>query len=215
MADATDWASATEQQVLDEALRLIPTEGWTWKAVLAAGGAAGLSAAETELLLPNGPADLAALLSRRHDAAARAALAEVDPASLKIRERIARAVNARIDAACADEAAVRRLFGFLTLPPNLALGTRLAWEAADGLWRWAGDTSTDQNHYSKRAILSGILAGAMSFRLHAGAEAAQAFVTARIDNVMAYETWKAGRRPVDLLRDVAAGLGRMRYGRPG
>ena len=34
---------------------------------VAAGKAAGLSAAETELLLPRGPADLAALLSRRHD----------------------------------------------------------------------------------------------------------------------------------------------------
>ena len=39
-----------------------------------------------------------------------------------------------------------------------------------------------------------------------------AFVAARIENVMAYEKWKAGLKGGDLLRDVAAALGKMRYG---
>src|ERR1700712_50545 len=102
-----DWADATEQQVLDAALTIAPHEGWTSRLATLAGKACGLSAGETELLLPQGPADLAALLSRRHDAQALAALAGVDPTTLKIRERIARAVEARLDAAAADEAAVR------------------------------------------------------------------------------------------------------------
>jgi chemotaxis protein methyltransferase CheR len=53
-----------------------------------------------------------------------------------------------------DDAAVRRWAGFLALPFNLPLALRLLWESADALWRWAGDTATDENHYSKRAILS-------------------------------------------------------------
>jgi ubiquinone biosynthesis protein COQ9 len=212
MADANDWATGAEQQVLDAALTLIPTEGWTRPMTERAGAAVGLSAGETELLLPHGPADLAALLSRRHDAAALAALGEIDPASLKIRERIARALGARIAAAAADEPAVKRLLGFLALPGNFALGAKLAWESADALWRWAGDTATDENHYSKRAILVGILAAALPLRLHSGEEAAKVFVEARIDNVMAYETWKAGRKPADLLRAAATRLGKMRYG---
>ena len=210
MANQTDWAEATEQQVLDAALTITATQGWTWPSVRAAGKAAGLSAAETELLLPHGPADLAALLSRRHDARALAALP--DPATLKIRERIRAAVAARIDAAAEDEAAVRRWSGYLSLPLNFTLGLKLLWESADALWRWAGDTATDENHYSKRAILSGILATALAIRLSSGREAAMTFVDARIENVMSFEKWKAGLKPADLMRDVAAALGKMRYG---
>ena len=210
MANQTDWAEATEQQVLDAALTITATQGWTWPSVRAAGKAAGLSAAETELLLPHGPADLAALLSRRHDARALAALP--DPATLKIRERIRAAVAARIDAAAQDEAAVRRWSGYLSLPLNCTLGLKLLWESADALWRWAGDTATDENHYSKRAILSGILATALAIRLSSGREAAMTFVDARIENVMSFEKWKAGLKPADLMRDVAAALGKIRYG---
>jgi ubiquinone biosynthesis protein COQ9 len=213
---APDWAEAMEQQVLDQALTLSPHQGWTRLMAVQAGAACGLSEGETELLLPNGPADLAALLSRRHDAQALAALAQHDPTALKIREKIARAVAARLDAAGKDEAAVRRWTGFLALPGHLALAARLGWESADGLWRWAGDTATDENHYSKRAILAGILTGALNIQLASGRAEALAFVDRRIGNVMAYEKWKATTRfrPSDLASGMAAALGRWRYGRP-
>ena len=176
----------------------------------AAGAAAGLPEADVELLLPHGPRDLAALLARRHDALTLAALP--DPAPLKIRERIRLAAMTRIDLAAQDEGAVRRWAGFLALPMHLPLALRLLWDSADKLWRWAGDTATDENHYSKRAILSGILASALAIRLSSGRDAAAAFVDARIENVMAFEKWKAGLKPAQLLADVAAALGRIRYG---
>ena len=210
-----DWAQTTEQLLLDAALTIAPREGWTSRMATTAGKACGLSAGETELLLPQGPADLAALLSRRHDARALEALAGVDPLKLKIRERIAHAVEARVAAAVADEAVVRRWTGFLALPPQMALGARLAWESADVLWRWAGDTATDENHYSKRALLAGILTGALAIRLSSGPAAALAFTDRRIANVMAFETWKRTTRlkPSAMMDSVASALGRMRYGR--
>lgn len=210
----TDWASAMEQQLLDAALALAPREGWTSRTARLAGEACGLTQGETELLIPQGPADLAALLGRRHDAAALAVLAEVDPKSLKIRERIARAVAARLDAALADGEAEKRLTGFLALPHNLALAGRLAWESADVLWRWAGDTALDENHYSKRAILAGVLTGALAVGLASGREAALAFVSRRIDDVMAFETWKATTRlkPSRFAQSLAQALSRLRYG---
>lgn len=210
-----DWAAATEQRLLDATLEIVPHEGWTSRMAAMAGKACGLSPGETELLLPQGPADLAALLSRRHDAQALRALAAVDPKTLKIRERIARGVEARLAAAAADEAAVRRWTGFLALPQHMALGARLAWESADVLWRWAGDTATDENHYSKRALLAGILTGALAIRLSSGREAALAFTDRRIANVMAFEKWKATTKlkPSEMMDSVAGALGRMRYGR--
>jgi len=210
---AGDWASETEQRLLDEALRLIPATGWSRPTVIAAARVVGLSEPEAELLVPHGARDLAALLSRRHDAKALAALALVDPATLKIRERIRAGVLARLDAARADEAAVRRWAGFLSFPTNLPLALRLVWESSDALWRWAGDTATDENHYSKRAILSGILITTLAIDLGSGREAALTHLDRSIDNVMSFEKWKGGLRPSQLAGDVAGALSRMRYER--
>ena len=207
-----DWATRTEAAVLDEALKIAPGLGWTWPMTRAAGRAAGLSGPETELLLPQGPADLAALLSRRHDAAALGILAGTDPKALKMRQRIRAGVEARLEAAGADEAALRRWAGWLALPLHTPLALRLVWESADVLWRWAGDTATDENHYSKRAILAGILVSALAIRLQSGHGAAMGFVDSRIENVMAFETWKATRARSTLLVDLARALGRLRYG---
>ena len=207
-----DWADRMEQAVLDAALQRAPALGWNGRMVRAACADNGLSVGDEELLLPNGARDLAALLSRRHDDRALAALGEVDPATLKIRERIARAVSARMEAGAADLEATRRCAAFLALPHNADLGLKLAWETADHLWNWAGDTATDWNHYSKRAILSGILIPAMTMRWFDGRDAAEAFVARRIENVMTFEKWKAGKDFDAPLRKVADALSRMRYG---
>ena len=123
---AESWAQGAEAQVLAEALKLAPAMGWTWRTAYAAGAAAGFSKGETELLLPAGPRDLAALWSRACDAAAMAALAGVDSGAPKIRERIRRGALARLGAAMAHEAATRRWAGYLALPTNAGLGLRLA-----------------------------------------------------------------------------------------
>jgi ubiquinone biosynthesis protein COQ9 len=211
----SDWAATTEQRLLDEALGLAPIHGWTQRTAQLAGKALGLSVGETELLIPHGPADLAALLSRRHDDRALALLGEVHASNLKIRERIRRAVEARLDAAASDEPALRRWSGYLTLPLNLPLAARLTWDSADVLWRWAGDTATDENHYTKRLLLAGILTGAGAIRATEGRKAALEFVDRRIDNVMAFEKWKATTafRPSEALAKFAERLGRARYGR--
>ena len=211
-APVGDWADQMEQSVLDAAIRHAPTLGWSAQMVRAACRDNGLSRGDEELLLPNGARDLAALLSRRHDAAALAALADVTAASLKMRERIARAVSARMEAGAVDLDATRRCAGFLALPINADLGLKLAWESADHLWHWAGDTATDWNHYSKRTILSAILIPALTMRWFDGRDAADAFVARRIDNVMAFEKWKAGvdfDAPIKRVTDV---LSRLRYG---
>lgn len=207
-----DWADRMEQAVLDAAILRAPALGWNGRMVRAACQDNGLSPGDEELLLPNGARDLAALLSRRHDDRALAALGEIDPATLKIRERIARAVSERMEAGAADLEATRRCAAFLALPHNADLGLKLAWETADHLWNWAGDTATDWNHYSKRAILSGILIPALTMRWFDGRDAAEAFVARRIENVMTFEKWKAGKDFDAPLRKMTDALSRMRYG---
>ena len=211
MTDAT-WAARTEQAVLDHAIGLVGETGWTRRLAVRAAAREGMSEAEAELLFPHGPQDLAALLSRRHDAAAMAVLEALDAKALKIRERIARGVETRIAAALADEAALRRLSGFFALPQNMALGARLNWETSDQIWRWAGDTATDENHYSKRAILSTLYASVLAVRLASGEAAAAETLSRGIEAVMSYEKFKAKFKGKTWGADLASKLGKMRYG---
>ncbi len=206
-----DWADETEQRLLDAALPFAGEMGWSAVTLSRAARRVGLSDGETSLLLPHGVRDLAALLSRRHDAAGMAALSGIDPKTLKIRERIAAGVMARLDAAFENEAALRRWAGFLALPTNLPLALRLVWETADTIWRWAGDTATDENHYSKRAILSGVLISTLAVRLSQGREASEGELAARIQNVMDFEKWKAGIKPAKAMTEFVETLGKLRY----
>lgn len=213
---AADWLDLAEGRLIEAAISLAPALGWNERLVKGACRSAGIAPGERGLVLPNGARDLAALLARRHDRAALATLAGIDASSLKVRERIRVGVEARIEAAMADEAAVRRANGFLALPSNLPLALRLAWESADRLWRWAGDTATDENHYSKRAILSGVLISTLAARLRGGRAHAGEHLGRRIEQVMAFETWKAtAPKPSELGETVAAWLGEARYGARG
>jgi ubiquinone biosynthesis protein COQ9 len=213
-AAAPDWANEAEDRLLDAALPLSTKLGWNRRLVVGAAKRAGLPLADAELLLPEGARDLAALLARRHDASALADLASLEPSAMKVRERIRAGVLARTQVAMEDRDATRRWCGFLALPPNAALGLRLAWASADVIWRWAGDAATDENHYTKRALLSEILISTLAVRLAMGANAAAAHLDSRIAAVMAFEKWKAGIKPAEAADAAARSLARLRYGRP-
>ena len=207
------WAEAAEARLLAAAIPLAESTGWNGTLVARAAEAAGLPAADAALLLPNGARDLAALLSRRHDTLAMAALSGLTASHLKVRERIRRAVEARIEAAASDEAATRAASRFLAAPFNLPLAGRLLWESADQLWRWAGDVSTDENHYTKRTILAEVLASTQAARFAGGPEAAQKHLARRIDQVMAFEIWKVKLpKPLEHVARLAEALGKLRYG---
>jgi ubiquinone biosynthesis protein COQ9 len=212
-APPDDWLGQAEARALDAALALAPDLGWNDRLARAALRQAQVSAREGRLVLPEGARDLAALLSRRHDRRALAALAQIDASALKVRARIHAAVEARIEAAMRDEAALRRANGFLALPFNAPLAMRLTWESADHLWRWAGDTATDENHYSKRAILSMVLLSTLAARLSGGEAHARAHLGRRIEQVMGFEKWKARLpKPSEAGQDLAGWLGQIRYG---
>jgi ubiquinone biosynthesis protein COQ9 len=211
-----DWALAHEQALLYHALDLSASAGWGEALFTRASQAAGLSHVDASLLAPNGARDLSALLWRRHDRQALDKLGVYDLAKLKVRERIRLAVDVRIEAAMADEVAVRAASLFMARPANTPTALRLGWDTADALWRWAGDTATDENHYTKRAILSAVLASTLAVRLARGRDAAGLHLDARIAQVMAFEKWKAkAPGPSLLLHLAAAGLGRLRYGPDG
>jgi ubiquinone biosynthesis protein COQ9 len=62
------------------------------------------------------------------------------------------------------EEALRRALAIQAMPQNLARTLTIGWHSADLMWRLAGDTATDYNHYTKRAILMGIYSATLAVR---------------------------------------------------
>ncbi len=101
------------------------------------------------------------------------------------------------------------------MPQNAAAGIRLGWRAADVMWRLAGDTATDFNHYSKRAILGGVYGATITVFLDDESEGwaeTRAFLARRIDGIMRFEKAKAQwTGNADRRFSVSRFIGRLRY----
>ena len=122
-------------------------------------------------------------------------------ATLKIRQKVAFAVRARLDEIRPHKEAARRAAAMLALPTFGLLGPRLAWQTSDAIWRGLGDKSTDFNFYSKRGILTGVWTSTFARWLSDDSEgeaATHSFLDARIENVMQIEKAKAKMRELDL-----------------
>ncbi|WP_395393903.1 COQ9 family protein [Novosphingobium sp. BL-8A] len=152
-----------------------------------------------------------------------AEMARTTPASslagLPIRERIRRLVMARLDAVTGREEALSRALAIMALPRNVISATRLGWRSADAMWRLAGDTATDYNHYTKRATLGAIYAATLKVFASDTSEDAtgpkadtRAFLDRRIEGIMRFEKTKAQLfRPREERISLVRLMGRLRY----
>jgi len=96
-----------------------------------------------------------------------------------------------------------------------ATAVRLSWRTADQIWRLAGDTATDFNHYTKRLTLSAVYASTLLVWLDDESDGEAdtcGFLQRRLADVMRFETLKAKLRP-DPERhfSMTRFLGRLRY----
>ena len=149
------------------------------------------------------------------DRAMEAALPGEALAGLKIRERIRRLVQFRLDALAGQQEALRRALAIMAMPQNVAHALRLGWTSADAMWRLAGDTATDYNHYTKRMTLGALYASTLAVFAHDQSEGfaeTRGFLERRIDNVMQFEKLKSQVLRPDAERfSPARLLGRLRY----
>ncbi|WP_439532174.1 COQ9 family protein [Polymorphobacter sp.] len=192
----------------------VPFEGWTAAARDAAAGDLGSDPDIAAMALPDATSMCDAYTALA-DARMTAAMAEANVSAMKVRERIRMALTVRLENARHDKEAVRRALALMALPANAAMGLRTLWRTADTMWRAAGDTSTDFNHYSKRAILASVYSAVLLYWLDDDSEDmadTRAFIERRIDGVIGIEKAKAqARGMVDWLPDPARFLGRLRY----
>jgi ubiquinone biosynthesis protein COQ9 len=181
--------------ILAAALVHVAFDGWTAKALAAGARDAGAGPAGLARAFPGGPRDAARHFGAWADRRMTEALGrQLRRKPLRTHERVAAAARARLRALAPHREAVRRLVAFLALPANARWAPKLMWRAADAIWRAAGDTSTDFNYYTKRALLAGVYGTTLIFWLNDESEnfaATDAFLDRRIADVMKIFSFRA------------------------
>jgi ubiquinone biosynthesis protein COQ9 len=190
-------------------------DGWTDAALAAAADAAGADPVVARLAFKDGAMGMIQAWIETIDEAMGAALPPAVLATMKIRERIRSLIQFRLDAVDGREEALRRALAIMAMPQNAAQGLRTGWRSADIMWRLAGDTATDWNHYSKRAILASLYGATLAVFINdesVGKSETRAFLDRRIDGVMRFESFKRQwLQPKGERFSPVRFLGRLRY----
>ncbi len=142
--------------ILSKALKLAPELGWSPKLVSRLKDEFGV--VEMTRHYPNGLIDLAKAWANWADQEMLAAMQDAPLNDMKIREKIAFGVKARLTALTPHKRAFIQSFKYMMHPVRGLQTKKLTWQTADRLWYAAGDDATDYNHYTKRMLLSGVLA---------------------------------------------------------
>ena len=189
-------------------------DGWARQAVDAAAGQLGLDPAQARLAMPKAQAAMIDTYIQEVDRGLEVWFTPERLSQLKIREKIRALIWRRLEIMAPAREAVRRALAVLAMPQNIPLALRISWRSADLMWRIAGDTSTDFNHYTKRITLAAVYASTLLVWLDDESEGwaeTAAFLDRRIDDVMKIEKLKAEWRSSDQRLSVSRFLGRLRY----
>jgi ubiquinone biosynthesis protein COQ9 len=190
-------------------------DGWTQAAVDLAAEQAGVPLEQARLGLPKDAVGLIDLYGQAIDRELARAFPPERVAAMKIRARIRDMLWERLRLQAPAKEAVRRALAILAMPQNLPVAARLSWRTADHIWRLAGDTATDYNHYTTRMTLGAVYGSTLLAWLSDDSEGeadTAAFLDRRIDEVMRFEQFKARwNQGADRRPSLTRFLGRLRY----
>ncbi|WP_293875967.1 MULTISPECIES: COQ9 family protein [unclassified Sphingomonas] len=190
-------------------------DGWGDAARDMAADAAGIDRDVARLAFPDGAVDMIDAWFAGIDRQMAERLPAETLAAMKIRARITALVEARLDAVAINRESLRRAVAILALPQNLTRAARLGWRSVDLMWRMAGDTATDYNHYTKRTILLGVYGATVTVFLDDDSEGhadTRAFLSRRIDGIMRFEKGKtAFVKRYEHRPSLSRFVGRLRY----
>jgi len=175
------------ERILDAALPHVPFDGWSVRAMRCGAESIGEDPAVVRRAFPDGTMDMVRLYSAMLDRRMVERLAGQDLDRIRIRDRIAAGVVARLELMAPHREAARRSLTVLALPFNAPVGLRCVYDTVDLIWRAAGDTATDWNFYSKRMLLAGVYTSTVLYWLDDRSEDfadTRAFLGRRIEDAM-------------------------------
>jgi ubiquinone biosynthesis protein COQ9 len=190
-------------------------DGWSDEAVVTAAGMLGIDPDVAALAFSGGAVDMIDAWFAEIDCAMLVALPPERLAAMKVREKITALVETRLELLAPNRESLRRALAILALPQNIARGAKLGWRAADVMWRAAGDTATDYNHYTKRGMLAAVYGATVTVFLDDESEGfadTRGFLARRIEGIMRFEKTKAGfLKRVEHRPSLSRFIGRLRY----
>lgn len=190
-------------------------DGWNVRALGIAAQRLGIDPKIAALVFPGGAIEMIDAWFASVDTRMADALPSKTLAKMKIRERITALVEARLTILAPHREALRRAQAILANPVNVPRSVQLGWRAADAMWRAAGDTATDYNHYTKRAILGSVYGATLLVFVNDDSENwadTRAFLARRIEGIMTFEKAKARLTSGgDMHFSLTRFLGRLRY----
>ncbi|MFQ8430125.1 COQ9 family protein [Amaricoccus sp. W119] len=210
-SDGADEAGAgadLRARLIAAALPHVPFDGWTEKTLRFATQDAGIEPGLARFEFPRGGLDLLIAFHNTRDKALAGRIAAMDLEGLRFRDKVAVAIDTRLDLVATEKDAVRRGAALFALPPYAAEGARALWHTADTIWNVLGDTSDDYNWYSKRATLSAIYSSVLLYWLgddEPGFPRTRDFTRRRIDDLMRFEKAKAKLRANPFAQAVLSG----------
>ena len=187
--------AADKDRLLEATLPNVLFDGWSLAALKAGAQAIDLPEAEIVRLFPDGGREAALWPDDWADRRMLAALESVDLPALKIRARVATAVQARLEVLAPHREAVRRAIALKASPWGAARAAEIVYRTVDAIWYAAGDTATDFNFYTKRALLAAAYGPTVLYWLNDSSEGAAdtfAFLDRRLGEILQIPKLTAG-----------------------
>ncbi len=163
----------------------VEESGWTSSAARLAAIEAGLDFGERALAAPNGVTDLIDHFFEGSLDQLLIALAKEDLGQLRTHERVAAGLLAWLSVLEPHKAVVRKAAGRGLAPWGTGAAAKRVWSISDTIWEAAGDTATDYNRQTKRALLSAVIPSIVLYWLdHDDPDGLDQFITRRLSQAM-------------------------------
>lgn len=211
MTDVTQDLVQQKDALLEAALPDVVFDGWSMAALRAGADRIGLDPGAIVSLFPEGPYAAALWLDDWADRHMLDALETMDLAGMKVRERVAAGVMARLEALAPHREAVRRALALKATPWGALKAAESVYRTVDAIWYAAGDNSTDFNYYTKRSLLAAAYVPAVLYWLNdrsADAADTKDFLVRRLDDVL--QLPKLGQRMRETMNRAAGPLRALR-----
>lgn len=176
-----------QEAILMRALDNVPFDGWSWLVIEQAGLDEGHDKAMVQAVFPDKLNGALSFFSKWADRKMLEQLDNIDTSEMGVRDHIEKAVITRLEILEPYKESVRAASVYWLSPLRKLMAAKIIWSTADVMWKWAGDNSTDYNHYTKRGLLSGVLASTTVTWLNDTSDNHQetlAFLSRRLDNVL-------------------------------
>ena len=187
MTDTKATLQATRDKILLATLAHVAFDGWTRTALKAGVADAVLGPDMALRAFPGGIPDLVDHSADWADRRMVEELAGLDLAAMRVRDRVAAGVKARLQVLAPYREATRLALAYLVLPPNAPMAARLTWRTVDAIWYAAGDEAADFNYYTKRGLLAPVYTATVLYWLSDQSEdsaATWAFLDRRLAEVL-------------------------------